>query len=428
MFALNRRCFLHSAAVWPLLSINRLSGETPSTGIANPALSPFDDLLTSFIEKHKVPGAALAVSRNGKLVYARGYGYADVEKKLPVRPTSLFRIASVSKPFTGVAVMQLVERRKIGLDDLVLKHIKLMPHLERKAEVDPRWKTITVRQCLQHTGGWDRDKSFDPIGIPHQIARALKIAPNVSPDAIVRYMMGKPLDFDPGSKYAYSNLGYLVLSRVMEAVTGDSYEAFVKKEIFGEVGIKEMSLARDLQEKRPKNEVKYYTTIKGTEACLYPPRVGEQVSWPEGASNVEGYEAHGGWISSAPDLLRFACAFDQPAKCPLLKPDTIMTMFARPDGAPGHDAKGKPKTSYYGCGWSVVDLGRDRLNTWHTGYIPGQNSILVRRFDGINWAVLFNIERNPNGQNLTGLIDGRMHEAADAVKKWPDHDLFGKEL
>jgi N-acyl-D-amino-acid deacylase len=187
-----------------------------------------------------------------------------------------------------------------------------------------------------------------------------------------------------------------------------------------------MSLARALPQNRPSSEVHYYAANRATGECLYPPRVGRRVPLPDGAYNVEAYEAHGGWVASAPDLVRFACAFDVPAKSPLLQAQTIQIMFSRPAGRPGHDADGKPLQTYYGCGWQVVDLGGGKRNTWHTGYIVGENALLVRRFDGLNWAVLFNTDKNAEGKSLTGLIDSKLHKAADVVKKWPAGDLFGK--
>jgi N-acyl-D-amino-acid deacylase len=426
MHFFDRRDFLHASAAALFTGTGR--SEEPATGEFHPGLAPFDTLMTDFIRTNQVPGAALAVSRHSKLVYARGFGYADAEKKSPVHPAAMFRIASVSKPFTATAMMQLVEQKKLGLDDPVLKHVKLTPHLSAKSEMDPRWKKVTVRHCLQHTGGWDRDKpgGYDPIGIPGRIAKALNLPPNVPPNAIVCYMLGQPLDFEPGTKYVYSNLGYLVLGRIIEAVTGEKYEAHLKKHVLEPVGITRMSLARALSANRPKGEVAYSSKDTDLRPCLYPPKVGEKVHWPDGAENVESYEAHGGWVASAPDLLRFACAFDTPASSPLLKAESIRTMFARPEKPVGHDSKGKPLQSYYACGWSVVEVAPGKLNTFHTGYTAGVNSLLVRRFDGLNWAVLFNTEKNSKGEQLTGLIDGKLHEAADAVKKWPEGDLFGK--
>jgi N-acyl-D-amino-acid deacylase len=418
-----RRAFLASA----LLASGGL--RPPLAGAADPDLAPFDKLLTDFISENKLPGAAVAVTRGGKLVYARGFGLANVEKKLAVRPDSLFRIASVSKPITAVAVMMLAEQRKLKLDDPVRKYVKLEPALAPGARFDKRWEKVTVRQCLRHTGGWDREREggYDPIGMPHQIMRALGLNGPPPPDDIVRYMLGRPLDFDPGAKMVYSNLGYLVLGRVIEAVTKAKYEAWVRKNVLAPVRAARVTLGKALPEKRPKGEVLYYDSKGRTGACLYPPRVGQQVPLPDGAENIEGFEAHGGWVASAVDLVRFASAFDYGRKSPLLSESSIKEMWARPEGAAGHDADKKPKAAYYGCGWSVRPVGdTGKANAWHGGLISGTSTLLVRRWDGLNWAVLFNTDASADEKHPAALIDGPMHAAAAAVKKWPGLDLFAK--
>ena len=170
---LTRRRFLATAATglafWP--SGQRADGQ--ATGPVMPKLARLRRVDDQLHAQHKPPGAALAVTYHGRLVYARGFGHADLEKQEAVRPAALFRIASLSKPFTATAVMQLVEHGKLKLDERVFPMLKLQPHLERGARLDPRWHEITVRHCLQHTGGWNRDKSFDPMrpGPPNRSPR-----------------------------------------------------------------------------------------------------------------------------------------------------------------------------------------------------------------------------------------------------------------
>jgi CubicO group peptidase (beta-lactamase class C family) len=426
-FALTRRRFLAVTSGLALAGSAR-GDEPPVTGVHDARLESFDRLMTGFLKKHKAPGAALAVARHGKLVYARGFGYANRGAKEPVRPDALFRIASVSKPITAAAVLRLVDQSKLKLDEPIVPHLKLPPHRLKDTKPDPRWETVTVRQCLQHTGGWDRDKSFDPIGVPWKIAKELGREVPVPPDDVIRYMLARPLDFDPGARHAYSNLGYLLLGRAIETTIGKRYDEYVKQEILGPLGITRPRLARALPEDRPKAEVAYYEAKGQKSPCLYPPRRGKPVSLPDGAENVEAYAAHGGWIASAPDLVKFACAFDDPARCPILSADGVRALWARPGGQAGHAPNGKPKPRYYGCGWEVVTVGPGKANTFHTGYISGTSTILVRRFDGLSWAVLFNSDQAPNGDDFAGLIDGPVHEAADAVTEWPAGDLFPRLL
>ena len=178
---------------------------------------------------------------------------------------------------------------------------------------------------------------------------------------------------------------------------------------------------------RAPGEVKYYAPGEG--AAIMGPRLGKPVPWPYGGWCLESMDSHGGWIASAEDLVRFAAAFNHPKKCKVLNAQSIETMFARPPGAAGEDKNGKPADAYYACGWNVrPGDGKGKANTWHSGYIAGSEALLVRRWDGLDWAVLFNTADNPDGKSLSGLIDGKLHEAADRVKKWPGRDLFGKYL
>ena len=218
------------------------------TGPPAPKLAAYDELMTAFMREHRPPGAALAVTYHGRLVYARGFGHADLERREPVRPASLFRIASISKPFTATAVLQLVEQGKLKLDEPVLPLLKLEPHLERGARLDPRWHEIRIHHCLQHTAGWNRDKSFDPMSAAtaEQVARSLKVRLPIHPRQIIRYMLGKPLDFAPGTAYAYSNFGYCVLGRVIEAVGRMPYHRFVAEKVLAPLKIRDMRLGKNL--------------------------------------------------------------------------------------------------------------------------------------------------------------------------------------
>src|SRR5690242_2520292 len=114
-----RRDFITTLSAWALAGLCANADELPVTGPKSPDLQPFDDMMTEFLATHEVPGASLAISRHGKLVYAKGFGYADSNKHEPIRPRSLFRIASISKPITAVAVLQLVEKGSLRLESKV---------------------------------------------------------------------------------------------------------------------------------------------------------------------------------------------------------------------------------------------------------------------------------------------------------------------
>jgi N-acyl-D-amino-acid deacylase len=396
----------------------------PVTGVADPRLASFDRLMVAFLEKHQVPGGALAVAQDGRLVYARGFGYADLERESSMQANSLLRIASVSKPITAAAILLLVQQGKLRLTDRVFDLLTLRP--PPGAEPDPRLQKITVLHLLQHTAGWDRGKSFDPMFRPIRIARALGVPPPAEPEHIIRYMLGQPLDFDPGARYAYSNFGYCVLGRVIEKVSGQPYEQYVRQHVLGPLGIRQARVGKTLLTERAPREVKYYDYRKRTDRAVVGPDLGKQVPLPYGTWYLEAMDAHGGWIASAVDLVRFGSAFDAATPRGLLGPQRLETLFARPAGTVGETADGKPRRSYYGCGWSVRLLQDGQMDTFHNGLLDGTASLLVRRHDGLCWAVIFNAGHDRQGRYLSGLIDPLLHEAANQVKEWPRYDLFGK--
>jgi CubicO group peptidase (beta-lactamase class C family) len=396
------------------------TAKVPTTGRANPQLASFDRLLVGFLQERELPGAALAVARNGRLVYARGYGYADQEMKEPVQPNSLFRIASISKPLTAVAVLQLVERGRLRLEDSVFDVLQLAEPTENGVSFDERWRRVTILHLLQHRGGWDRDKSFDPMFHSRAIVKEWKVEPPAKPQDIIRYMLRQPLQFDPGAKEVYSNFGYCLLGRVIEKASGQGYEQYVRKEVLAPLGIRDMRVGATLLEKRAPHEVKYHVAKEAVGPAVMGPNLGKMVPWPYGGWCLESMDAHGGWLASASDLVRFAGAFNDPRGCKILSPKSIAVMLARPPGAAGTDDKGKPRAAYYACGWMVRPIGdTGRCNIWHSGSLDGTSTLLVNRHDGLTWAVLFNSRKRTDRQEPAAAIDPLMHEAADAVANWP---------
>jgi CubicO group peptidase (beta-lactamase class C family) len=384
---------------------------------------PFDREMEQFMQARNFPGGALAVVKDHRLVYTRGYGLADREQRERVRPDSLFRIASVTKPITAVAVLALIEDNRLSLEDTAWSVLDLAKWAPQGTEPDERLKGITIRQLLQHTGGWDRDRSFDPMFRPRVIARQLGVASPPGPRDIIRYMLGQPLDFDPGTRHAYSNFGYCLLGRVIEKVSGLNYDAFVRKRVLAPAGIVRMHPGETLADRRAKDEVRYYTHDNAEAPSVFDSRPGN-VPWPYGGFCLESMDAHGGWLGSAVDLARFASALDDPQKSPLLKPETFRHLYAPPPPPVSRNDDGSLRDAFYAAGWLVRPVRRDgKANYWHNGSLPGTSTLLVRRWDGLSWAALFN--QRSGDKNLPDVaIDPALHRAADAVDKWPEEDLF----
>ena len=411
---MKRRTFLRTGSLG-LLAIAARAEEKTSIEEA------FDAEMDAFMQARGVPGGALAVVKNRRLVYAKGYGWADREQKVPVAPDSLFRIASISKPFTAVAVLQLVESGRLSLDACAFG---LLGFDQTKA-ADPRLFQITIGQLLHHTGGWNRDSSGDPMFRAQEIAASLGEAPPARPDAVIRWMLGQRLDFDPGSAYAYSNFGYCVLGRVIEKITGRSYETAVREKVLAPAGIRAMRIGASLRAGAAPSEVAYYTAKDGTARSVFdtPP---ETVPWPYGGFHLEAMDAHGGWIASVVDLARFAAALDDPAHSPLLRRETIDTLYAPPSAPVSRQPDGALTDAYYACGWSVRPVGKSgRANYWHNGSLPGTSTLLVRRHDGLSWAVCFN-QRSEDAGLPDSAIDPALHRAADRVKTWPEGTALSK--
>lgn len=184
----------------------------PVSGPDVAGTQPFDTGVSELLKKWNIPGAAVAVARNGKLILARGYGYADFEDKQLMQPESMFRIGSNSKVLTSMAILHLKDQ---GMIDLDTKFLNILTQYQVTTGGDQRLREISIRDLLRHSGGWDRDKSGDPLAWQGKISKALHIStPVLCPD-VIRYMMGQPLDFGPGTKQVYSNFGYCILGRVI---------------------------------------------------------------------------------------------------------------------------------------------------------------------------------------------------------------------
>jgi N-acyl-D-amino-acid deacylase len=383
-----------------------------------PALEVFDALMARCLAEHGVPGAALAVARHGRLVYARGFGWADLQSLEPMQPGSRFRLASVSKPLTAVAVLRLVQAGRLSLDDRAFEVLPVTPHLAPGARPDPRLARITLRHLLHHTAGWDRDRSGDPMFMALDIARALGVDAPAEPEHIIRWVSGRPLDTDPGQAYAYSNFGYCLLGRIIERVSGQPYGEYVRQ-LLAPLAIPSLALGRTLFAGRLPGEGAYYP-LTDYAPSVFEANLNQRVPENYGGWYVEAMDAHGGWVGSAPDLLKFAGALDATGDQALLSPASVQALFSPPPPPVGLDAAGQPRTSFYACGWAVdLPVNGSVGQQHHNGMLPGSASVLRRRDDGTTWAALFNRALGRQGQYLGAAVVALMGEALKEIKDWP---------
>jgi CubicO group peptidase (beta-lactamase class C family) len=397
----------------------RAQTEIPLTGMAVPEMASYDRMISDLMTKYNVPGGAVAVVKDGRLIYARGYGYADKELPQLVQPDSLFRIASLSKPITAAAILKLAEEGKLNLEAkafTILNDIQPTPGVS----IDPRLRDITVRQLLHHAGGWNRDTGFDPMFQSSVAAQSVGYPYPAGPETVIRYMLGQALQFTPGSEYHYSNFGYAILGRIIEKVTGQTYQNYVKARILKPAGITCMRIGGTLEKDRAAKEVHYFHRPQTELASSVFPGVTGNVLWPHGGFYLEAMDSHGGWIASVIDLVRFINVVDRRStKSDILSTATINTMIARP-AIP----EWQGSSYYYAMGWSVRPTGND-ANWWHDGSLPGTRSLMVRAYNGLTWAALFNTRVEDDSAFLTELDRG-LWQASAQVTRWPAHDLFSK--
>src|SRR5580698_6298979 len=227
------------------------------TGQSSPGTAGLDQVMEGLLTKYSIPGAALAISRNGVLLYARGFGHADTASSRPVQPDSLFRLASVSKTFTAIAIMKLVEEGKIQLNQSAFS---LMPDLTPLSgeTLNPQLAAVTVRQLLNMTGGWDRSIVPDPIDNTPAVSVATGLPLPISCPQVIQYQLGRPLQHAPGTTYAYSNFGYCVLGQIISEVTGMSYEDYVRLAVLTPLGIQRAKQADPFISDVVNDEVTYY--------------------------------------------------------------------------------------------------------------------------------------------------------------------------
>jgi len=412
----NGRHKLHST-IWVQKSVKAEflklpEGAIPVTGELGNQLLPINALVLTTMQDNNIPGATVAVARDGVMVYERGFGYSDLEQKTQMAPDRTMRIASVSKPITAAAVLLLMEDGKLQLDDHVVDCLLRSRKFELPENIDVAWSQITIRHLLQHSAGWNRDELNDPMFALAEITRAMKLRKLAKIPDIVRYQLTKPIDFEPGSEYQYSNFGFCLLGRVIEAASEQSYESFVNDRILIPARMTQTRLARTKLADRADDEVHYYTQNLKTYPAIWDVAPGtkgkfELVPAPYGQWSLEVMDAHAGWISTASDLVRFAMAIDAPVN-PLLKPETFRLMKERPSFASADNS------NWYGLGWDVrANHSPDHTNVSHVGMFPGTSTVLVKRWDGVTWAILFNTDESKHGKSCATLIDVPMHAAVN---------------
>jgi N-acyl-D-amino-acid deacylase len=396
----------------------------PITGVAPASLKPLDEKICDLLRRYDVPGCSVAIARDGHLIAARAYGWADIKRREAVQPDSLFRLASVSKIITAVAALKMCDDGKLSLSTKVFPLLNYAPFpIERRVR-DPRLDTITVLQLLQSTAGWNREWTGDPMFAPHVQAAAQMLSPSLraDPEIMITYWINThQLDFDPGTMHSYSNLAYAVLGQVIGKVSGNSYPDFVRTKILDPMGVRHMQPGRTVV--RAPGEVTFYP-FAGEEMnqSVFPNYLGN-VPLPYGGDfSLEAMEADTGWLASAPALALFACTALGDRKVPSpLSAKTRSFMVERPSLKQWDGSQ-----EYFACGWEVhTDKDPAHALVMKEGSLAGSMAFVGRSTNGTTVAWLINsrpLDYEACNRELTELI---LKSVDDKVKS-SDGDLFEK--
>jgi CubicO group peptidase (beta-lactamase class C family) len=317
---------------------------------AQAAADAVDKYVAGEMQRQHIPGVSLLVARDGNVVLAKGYGLANVELQVPVKPETVFQSGSVGKQFTGTAVMMLVEEGKIKLDDPITKFLAGAP---------AAWRDVTIRELLSHTAGFtDYPKNFD-FRKDYTEAQLLKI------------VEGIPLAYPPGTKWAYSNLGYLTLGIIIHRVTGKFYGDFLQERIFQPLG---MNTTRIISEADiVANRAAGYRLIKG------------ELKNQEWVSPTLNTTADGSLYFSSLDLAKWDAALYTEK---LLKQSSLEQMWTV-----AKLKNGQPNSGHYGFGWFIERRDGHHVIE-HEGAWQGFKSQISRYVDDkLTVIVLANLEQ-----------------------------------
>lgn len=319
-----------------------------------------DSLVNKEMQKQKIPGLSVVLLKDGKPVYIKGYGYANLEHKISVKPETIFQSGSVGKQFTAFAIMLLVEDGKLKLDDPLTKFFPDEPN---------SWDSITVKNLLTHTGGFgDYPNDFN-------------FRSDYSEDSLYQVIKKVPLKFKAGEKSVYSNLGYMTLGLIIGKVTKAFYGDYLQERVFKPLG---MSTARIISE---------YDIIPNRAAGYMLEN--DEIKNQEWVSPTLNTTADGSLYFSALDMVKWEAALNSRK---LLKPQSYEAMWSP---VILNDSSTYP----YGFGWRIDSLNGKRI-VEHSGSWQGFESVIKRYPEGRLGIIVFaNLQRSSPNKIATRIME-----------------------
>ena len=360
-------------------------------GLTQVDIPKVDDPLSSFMAKYSIPGASLAVTKNGKLVYRKGFGLADKESGEKVTVDHRFRLASVSKTYTAAAILQLVEAGKFSLSDKVFGTGGLLGTTYGTPPYSANLSNITVSHLLKNTsGGWGGSSGGDPIDQNPQMDNA----------AFFNWVIkNKPVQYAPGTRYDYSNMNFFIAGRIIEKFSGKPYATYIK-DMAKEFGDTNIDVAGPALADRKSNEVKYYGNSADAPYVYI--------------IALKRRDADGGLMTTATGLLRFVTAIDGFTTRPdILNATSLKAMTTGSGPAPLSDA--------YGLG---IGLWPANNMVFNYGSLPGTRTGFMRSTNGKCVALLLNSRQDTNANFVYDLQDVMVNIVNDNSIAWQDLNQF----
>ena len=391
-------------------SIFRLN-DTLTNEMSNiPDLLAMDRKVNAYLRKWHMKGASLAITRGDSLVYAKGYGWADEENGLEMSPRHILRMASVSKLITAAGIMVLHDRGELNIKDTVFGPSGILNDSTITALIkDRNYYKITVEHLMRHQGGFRRDPLFSSRDVMNQLQ--LDHAPEA--EDFYRVVLNRRLKFAPGSWQSYSNFGYLLLSKVIEKVSGMPYEEFIRNEVLAPAGCYDMHIAGTYYEDRKDNEVRYYTHEGDGKYIEEYNNSNVIVERCYGGNNIPMLSGAGAWCGSPAEIARFVASIDGRPEVPdIISKESVELMTGYYD------------RDTFSLGWNDThpDKGWSR-----SGTLAGTTALVKLFPDGECWVFISNTStwKGPRQATYTDALFRSLRQSYSG--KLPQRDMFNPE-
>ncbi len=352
-------------------------------------LKGLDKKVNKYLKQWHIKGASLAIMRNDSLLYAKGYGWADEELSEEMEPSHILRMASVSKLITAAGIMVLQDRDSLSIKDTVFGPSGILNDSIITSFIkDKKCHDITVEHLLRHQGGFSRD----PLFSSRDVMKQLKLDHSPTKEDFYKVVLNRRLRFKPGSSQKYSNFGYLLLSEVIEKVSGQPYEQFIIENVLEPAGCYDLHIADIYYDERRENEVRYYTHEGDGQYIEEHNRRGSMVERSYGGTNLPVLSGAGAWCGSTAELARFVAAIDgDPGVPDIISAEALAQMTEYFD------------KDTYSLGWNDTDPDKG----WsRTGTLAGTTALVKYFPDGECWIMITNSStwKGPRQANYTNTL------------------------